>query len=361
MASSPGGKDPDAPATVSLRSIAEAVGVSRMTVSRAFKADSPIKPELREKILRTAKALGYAPDTMVSELMTSFAHRRQIHYQETFAALWWPLRWHNVNVRADFDAEIFRGLNEGAQLHGRTINHLVLSDEMTPRVLMRMFRARGIQGVILTPPLPANTPAPKLDWDELSVVCIGSSLHEPVLNRAQANHYQCIVLALKTLEQRGYRRPCLLVRNDLEARTDRAYSAAFLAWGHDPARVWRQTTPDPPALMAWLREREPDVIIGDCDKWQGDLPLDELGCSYISLDVRDRQGPIAGIYQSTAHIATCAVDLLIRARLMHEQGVPAEPVVMLTTGSWYEGKGLRPPSDNRKKTVARSRRGGARS
>ncbi|MGE9293836.1 MAG: helix-turn-helix domain-containing protein, partial [Puniceicoccales bacterium] len=67
-----------------MRHIAAAVGVSRMTASRAFKKDSRVNPELKEKILRTAEAMGYKPDTMISELMTSFASRRPINYQETF-------------------------------------------------------------------------------------------------------------------------------------------------------------------------------------------------------------------------------------------------------------------------------------
>ncbi|MBC2595319.1 LacI family DNA-binding transcriptional regulator [Ruficoccus amylovorans] len=341
MPTAPGHPESDPPPAVSLRYIAERVGVSRMTVSRAFKPDSSVKPELREKILRVAKELGYEPDAMVSELMTSFAHRRPVNFQETFAALWWPRRWYNLKVKSDFDADIFRGLNEGAQLHGRTIDHIVLTEEMTPRVLMRMLHARNIQGVILTPPLPANTPAPALDWEHLSAVSVGSSLREPALNRAQASHYQGAVLALRNLDRLGYKRPCLLVRTDLEERMNRAYSAAFLGWGHAPERVWRQAEPDPAALADWLRRMEPDVVIGDCDKWINDPPLKDSGCDYISLDVREWEGPIAGIYQSTARIAMCAVDLLIRARLMHEHGVPSEPLVMLTTGIWHEGKSLR--------------------
>lgn len=340
MAPSPENPPPPSSGVVSLRDIAEAVGVSRMTVSRALKPGTAVRPQLREKILQTAKKMGYVQDMMVSELMTSFAHRRPVHYQETFAALWWPERWRNLRIEADFDAEVYRGLKEGAQLHGRSIDHIVLTPEMKPHVLSRVLQTRNIQGVILTPPLPANTPAPELEWDRLSVVSIGSSLSEPVLNRTQVNHYQGIVLALKVLAQRGYRRPCLLVRVDLEERMQRVYSAAFLAWGHPAERIWRQSAPNVEAMHAWLHQRAPDVIIADSDGWRNDLPLAALGCGFISLDVRDRQGEIGGVYQNSFRMAMSAVDLLIRLRLTHETGIPPAPLVMLTSGIWHEGESL---------------------
>ena len=65
-----------------------------------------MRPEIRKRVLKVAKELGYEPDTMVSELMTSFASRRPVNYQETFAAIWWPERWNQVDEGHGFDADI---------------------------------------------------------------------------------------------------------------------------------------------------------------------------------------------------------------------------------------------------------------
>lgn len=340
---------------VSLRDVAAAAGVSRMTASRAFKPQAPVSAKLRAKILQVAKEMGYAPDAMVSELMTSFANRRPVQYHETFAVLWWPARWNNLKTKSDFDAEIHRGLTEGARLHGRHVDHIMLGGDLQPRALERMLRARGIQGIILTPPLPAHTPPPALDWTRFSTVVIGSSLDEPGLNRAQAHHHQGIVLALKEAVQRGYCRPCLLVRDDLEERMQRIYSGAFLARGYPPEHIWRQGAPDIPALNEWLRKVSPDVIIGDCDKWFSDLAPEHAARGFISLDVRDSQGAIAGVYQNTARIAMAAIDLLIRARLTHETGIPDSPLVLLNSGLWRDGSSLK-----RKSVKVRARKKPAR-
>jgi len=53
---------PNAPVT--MRDVARAAGVSRMTVSRALKKDSPISRDTREKILRVVREMNYVPDQM---------------------------------------------------------------------------------------------------------------------------------------------------------------------------------------------------------------------------------------------------------------------------------------------------------
>src|SRR5688500_17522818 len=48
---------------VTLQTVADAVGVSRMTVSNAFSRPDQLSPAMRERILATADELGYAgPD-----------------------------------------------------------------------------------------------------------------------------------------------------------------------------------------------------------------------------------------------------------------------------------------------------------
>lgn len=48
--------------------VAELAGVSRWTVNRAFKQDASISSKSREKVLKIAEQLGYAPDLLASSL-----------------------------------------------------------------------------------------------------------------------------------------------------------------------------------------------------------------------------------------------------------------------------------------------------
>ncbi|MBU3031273.1 LacI family DNA-binding transcriptional regulator [Paracoccus marinaquae] len=54
--------------------VAEAAGVSRWTVARAFKQDASISPRSREKVMAAAKKLGYAPDLLAASLASDRSH-----------------------------------------------------------------------------------------------------------------------------------------------------------------------------------------------------------------------------------------------------------------------------------------------
>ncbi len=328
-------------AVVSLRQVAEAAGVSRMTVSRAFRADSPMRAELRERVLAVARELGYEPDRMVTELMTSFVKRRPVKYRETLAALWWPERWQPQAAAGGFNGEIRRGIESGAARHGCGVEHVVLSARPSGAALTRMLLARGIHGLIITPPPTADALAPELNWNAFSAVCIGTTLREPRLHRAHVSHYTAMVLVLERLRKRGYRRPCLLLRHDLEERMRRAYAAAFTVWQEDGAeRIWRAAGYESPGLIEWVRAHSPDVVIGDIDRWHDALSGHPAVRAFVSMDVETPDGLIAGHQQDTARIAEGAVDLLVQARLRHETGEPPSPLVMITTGRWVEGRSL---------------------
>lgn len=65
MAKEPGTKTP-----VTMRDVAKAAGVSRMTVSRALRKDSPVSRETREHILKIVREMNYVPDQMAGSLTT---------------------------------------------------------------------------------------------------------------------------------------------------------------------------------------------------------------------------------------------------------------------------------------------------
>ena len=63
-------QEPDSGKVVTMRDVAKKAGVSRMTVSRALKKDSPVSKETREKILQVVRDMNYVPDQMAGSLTT---------------------------------------------------------------------------------------------------------------------------------------------------------------------------------------------------------------------------------------------------------------------------------------------------
>ena len=78
-----------------MRDVARAAGVSRMTVSRALRADSPVSKDTREKILKVVRDMNYVPDQMAGSLTTKRSgfvavlvpSLNNLHFAETVQAL----------------------------------------------------------------------------------------------------------------------------------------------------------------------------------------------------------------------------------------------------------------------------------
>lgn len=78
-----------------MRDVARAAGVSRMTVSRALKKDSPVSEKTRARILDVVREMNYVPDQMAGSLTTKRSgfvavlvpSLNNLHFAETVQAL----------------------------------------------------------------------------------------------------------------------------------------------------------------------------------------------------------------------------------------------------------------------------------
>lgn len=78
-----------------MRDVARAAGVSRMTVSRALRQDSPVSQETRARILKVVRDMNYVPDQMAGSLTTKRSgfvavlvpSLNNLHFAETVQAL----------------------------------------------------------------------------------------------------------------------------------------------------------------------------------------------------------------------------------------------------------------------------------
>jgi LacI family transcriptional regulator len=331
------------PGLVSLRAVADASGVSRMTVSLALRDDPRISPAQRARVQAAARALGWTPDRLVSEVMTSFVRRRVPTFRETLGVLWWR-PWAELEaLPTAFHRDLRRGILGAAARHGCKVDEFIIPARKDGPMLRRQMAARGIQAVIITPPSGEHIAAPALPWERISSVTVGTNLREPELNRAHHHHYNAMVRILSRLDALGCRRPVLVIQ---PGQARRAYLAAFLAWlGPQRADDVNQDAYLEPDLPAWVKARKADVIIAENDELltraagRSVRPATRFGG--VSLDVDDPAGTVSGIYKDTRRTGECAVDLLLQARFRHETGLPAEPITVMNEGVWIAGDTLK--------------------
>jgi LacI family transcriptional regulator len=339
----------------SLRDVAKAAGVSKTTAGYALQNHPEVNKATRQRILRIAARLGYAPDARVASWMATVRKAREKDLL--------PLVWLNTNL----DPEAFRkykflspyleGCRERAFQLGYRIEEVWACHPAVPmeRVARSLYQ-RGIEGVILTHYVSHF----RLKWDHLAAVCLEGSLRAPRLHRVMTDFTFNLNLALKMLKRFGYRRIGLCLEVGIDRQTDHAIHDTihrfleenpkthrvpplFYMWKGGPKREQECKA----EAISWMKAWRPDVVLGHSNhlvEWVKEagfrVPRD-MGVVHLATDddVRDWAG-ICSYRHTTGAAAAELVISLIRNR---QFGVPKVAMKTLIPGSWSPGRTLLVP------------------
>lgn len=333
---------------VTLRDIADAVGVTPMTVSRALRNQERISGETREKIQAKAIEMGYQPDPALTALV-HYRHNRL--EQPVRAALAWLNGWAEpAQLRRFHEFDLYwKGAAAAAEQLGFHLEEFVTGPAMKPARLAQILHTRNVRGILLPPgPLPPAWIA-EFPWQEFSLVALSGAAPLPV-HVVTADQASNTMLAMSKMRQLGYKRIGFVGDRWLK----RVFGAGFL---------WMQTLEIPPEdqvppllfsvregaihqgiFEEWLRTHQPDAILTDLAALPEMLAKaglrvpQDIGLAGLStLDC-----PIdAGIYQNPEEIGRVGVLMLHSLINDNAWGLPAINRQVLIEGSWVDGKSLR--------------------
>ncbi len=337
---------------ISLQNIADALGVSKMTVSLALRKHPKIPESTRRKVAAKAKEMGYIRNPEISKFMSAI---RQQNAGDTGL----PLAYITTGSQRDdwkqsaTELKYWEGAKEQAKAYGYYIDTYWLSEPgMTEQRMSKILWSRGIQGIILHPfsgALTRESIATPLNmmWERFITVAMSDTLMNPILNRVIHDHYTSILLAMESLSQKGYRRIGLCMSEDMDLRVNQRWQAGFRVYraSHPIARIAPLITNQLNAnsIKKWMRGKKLDAIIGASSQ----MPryLQEIGIqigqdlAYADLDL-DIKNPayahISGIDQNSKMLGIAAVDLLMSGIQRNECGVPKIPLTIQVEGSWKD-------------------------
>src|SRR5579883_1841531 len=147
-----------------MRTLADALGLSVMTVSRALRNAAEVTIRTRDRVLKAAKKYGYRPDPFLGVLNAYRNQRRQRLPDEPLAFVTdfpEPDGWkQSVTFR-----RYFEGAQRRAQELGYRLEPFWIGDRnLTGRRASQILRERGIRGLIIGPLYRGSTVL-DLDWD----------------------------------------------------------------------------------------------------------------------------------------------------------------------------------------------------
>ena len=347
-------EDPTAERPVSMGDIAEALGVSMMTVSLALRDKPRVSDKTKERVLAKAEELGYKRDPEVSRLMAYIRKRRTSTLQANLGFL------HAEPEPFGKGTGLYlRTLYEGARQRAESMNYALeilwtAAKGMTPRRMTNIMEARGIQGVIIAPPR-SSPDHPKgyrleMDFSKVSGVNIAYGILEPRFSRVATNHYQGTRLALDRMHERGYRRIGLVFEQLASMRIRDLALAAFSAWQYarfgkiriEPLLVKNSLSEE---IGPWLKKVKPDAVFIQNPLIEENLRAlglrvpDDIGVAYLNADFQGSN--VAGIVQNASAAGSIAIDHIISQIMARNVGVPDDNVTILVKGIWRDGDTLR--------------------
>jgi DNA-binding LacI/PurR family transcriptional regulator len=332
-----------------LQQIADLLGVSKMTVSRALREGTSVDPELRAKIRETAARLRYRPDSRISSLMSEVRKSRDSGYRETLAFIWTHRRVKNIKFFFD---EGFESARLRAESLGFKLDEFHVKEEaLTGRALSRILHSRGIRGALIAPPEDQRSyPHAWLEWKRFCCVLIGRSMANSGLARVQHDHFSGTILAIRNLRRLHYKRIGLVLAHSMDERSSRLVRSAFLSF--HPAKlkeaeklIYTNNSYDVKDLTKWLAQTKPGALIVNFED-----PFPKL--EHISRNLPENVGlaclnwnsdhpEIAGVMQQRSVIGEEAVDLLMRRLQQNRLGLDSLAPTILIPGSWVNGPSVR--------------------
>jgi DNA-binding LacI/PurR family transcriptional regulator len=324
---------------VGLRDIAAAAKVCVMTVSLALRDNPRISTETRDRIKRLATELGYHPDPELSRLMNHLRASRTARGKIGVALIdFYPTADFAENI---YNTKIRLGAQRRAAELGFSITTMHAADynHSLPH-LLKVIRARGLEGALLLPSVVATELDTTVNWDGISVVATSKSILAPRFHCVVPNQFGNTMRLLETLEAQGHRRICAVFDERFDERTAHNFTAAVNWKPRD-----RLTLVVPQSASAsrraelvaeWLTEKQPDAVFAQSDAVVAAIPRlrsvrPRLNFQVVSLGAHNSAG-FSYLDECADLVGSGAIDLLGGMMYYHETGIPAHPRTTLIDG-----------------------------
>ena len=327
------------------KAIAQELGISQSTVSRALRNDHQIPEATRKKVREMADRLAYRPNPMVSSLMEQIRSGRSPQAHGCLMIIvdrkdkkdWFRFKSYK---------EQYDGFTHQAAHHGYTTDCLFLRGKgaQSSNFDDILYR-RGIDGVFLAAPNWQESGHFELSWERYATGTIGYSWERFPIDRVSTAHRRNANRCYRELTKRGYRRIGMVLDVIATNWADQTWMAASALHQTTtapeeaiPNFVINQPLSQKKNFKDWLTKWKPTAVVcvGEGEsKWMdrnGWLPnsIPRVLCN------RPSDSAYAGMDENNHAVGAALCDLIVAKITQNQRGPASDPKTILIEGKWCD-------------------------
>lgn len=335
-----------------MQDVAEACGVSKMTISLALRNDPRVTPATRDRVHAMAATMGYSSNPYVSTLMAQMRTSAKRKSRPVIAFLNLrnpPAEYHQTSAGHNY----FVGAQARAEELGFQLEEFAAFGEgMIKDRLEKIWHTRNIHAVLIGP-APKTHSHIDMHWERYAAAKFGFSVEYPPVNFVTSDHFQCIQLLLRKLVEKGYRRIGFAIPGTMDERVDHRWIGSLLSFDWHMKKKSNCLLFVPPvwgkqALVKWCKKEKPEVVVS----FEPSIPrwLEEEGwripgdVGFATVDWSRDHPRFSGINPRPRRTGALAIDLVVEHIHRNEWGIPQESKCILVPGEWMEGETLNTPA-----------------
>lgn len=341
---------------ITLKTIAEALGVSVMTVSLAMRNSPETSKKTRDLVQSKAQELGYMPDPALSALI---AYRTNTNTPSFAGTIVYINNFDYPNLtskdcKLKIHYELFSGAKKRSGELGYKLEEFWLRDpRRTIQQSLNILHAKNIRGLLIGPQKESGKNDCPIPWEAFSCVKYGYSLSSPHLNTVCSDQFQAMTKSILELVKRNYLRIAMVYSSDQSLRNSNkqlgAYLAAVQSCKTEPIPPYIEDLPvDREKFMHWYHRHKPDAIVCGNDQYLKILheanirTPEDLG---VAIPYKHVESPYNHYAQVEEHYAISGekmVNLLVQMLQQNERGIPQHPVDIICGVDFIDGISIRP-------------------
>ncbi len=256
---------------ITMADIANALGISKASVSFAMNGSPKISPKLRKKILSTAKKMGYKKNPVLSAVLSNLKNKESNGYFGSIALI-------NANPKRDafikypIFAKYANGVKAEAEKLGFSIFEVWLhSPNLTPTKLKDILDARGINGALILGHTNSNDFSKEyIDvLKTLKILSIGVKMTNFDTDCVCADKFRIAYHATKKVISLGFKRPALVLSEEIDSIVEGRFSGGFMS----AQLLLSEKNRIPPFLKLNLAIKKPKIFSDFISKYKPDVIL----------------------------------------------------------------------------------------